>query len=157
MTDFAFPSQDFPALPGLRVVAGDAWAPVIVAGPLLTLVRSVESGRFAPNVTASVTRFPAGYDFSTAVDALDQQLSALPDADVTVRDKGQLQGRDAYVQEVVFTEPEIGTLVQIDLVVLVDRGAAVDLVHVAGTAAADRLDTEYADVREIVQSLVVTV
>jgi hypothetical protein len=124
---------------------------------VLTLVRDVEPGRFAANVTASITRFPAGYDFSTAVDALDQQLTALPDADVTVRDKGQLDGRDAYVQEVVFTEPEVGTLVQIDLVVLVDHDAVVDLVHVAGTAAADRLESEYAEVREIVQSLAVSV
>jgi hypothetical protein len=157
MTQHAFPSDAFPALPALALDAPDHWSRVIAPGSVVSLVWPREEGHFTPNVVVSVTRFDRGYAFNTATDALDAQLTSLQEAEVTARDKGQLDGRDAYVQEVVFVDDAVGSLVQVNLVVLVDHGPVVDLVHVAGTAAGDRLESDYAEVREIVQSLAVTV
>ena len=153
MPDYVFPSDAFPSLPVLTLSAPDHWAPLDAAGAVLAVGWPHEDGRFIPNVIATTTRFGSGYQFDVAVAALDSDLSQLPDAEVTVRDRGELSGAPAYLQEVVFTEPEAGTLIQFNLVFVVRHGTVVDLVHVVGTAAGDRLEPDYAEVREIIQSV----
>lgn len=157
MADHAFPSVTFPCLPALTLSTPDHWTPLHAAGAVLAVAWPHEEGRFIPNVIASMTRFGQEYDFDTAVTALDADLARLVDVEVTVRDRGELSGAPAYLQEVAFTQPEAGTLIQLNLVLLVRHENVVDLVHVVGTAAGDRLEPDYAEVREIIQSVTFTV
>jgi hypothetical protein len=157
MVDFSFPSDSFPPPPVLTLSAAEHWVPHIAPGAVLAVVWPREEGRFTPNVVVTATRFGAAYEFDVAVDALQADLGQLTDVEVTIRDRGELMGVPAYLQEVVFTEPAAGTLIQFNLVFLVRHGPVADLVHVVGTAAGDRLEPDYAEVREIVQSVAFTI
>jgi hypothetical protein len=106
-------------------------------------------------VLATVTRFAGGYDLAVAAAALEGELAALADVEVTATEHGRLGAHAAFVREVVFTEPTAGTLVQYNVLIVVESGPVVDLVHVVATAAGDRLDTDYAAARGVAQSLVV--
>jgi len=157
MTEFAFPTETFPPLPSLTVEAGEHWQPFYPAGAVLALAWLREPGRFTANVLATATRFDSDYEFDLAVKALDEDLSQLPGAQVSLRDRGSLSNWQAYVQEVAFTHPDAGTLVQCDLLVLVTHSAVSDLLHVVGTGAGDRLDSDYSEVRDVVRSVKISV
>jgi hypothetical protein len=157
MTEFAFPSEGFPALPSVSIDAGESWVAIYPPGTVLAVASPREEGRFTPNALVTVSRFGSLYDLDVAIASLDADLAGLPEAHVTVRERGIAAGWPAYVQEVTFRHEAVGTLVQCDLLVLVGDGPVRDLVHVVGTAAGDRLDTDYAEVRAIVQGVSIAV
>lgn len=155
MTSIKYPSATFPALPAICFEAGDGWRAFQPPGALLGLALETGEPAFVPNIIVNLTRFGPQYDFGVAIDSLAADLESLDESQITAREQGEVSGWPALVVEAVFKHAEAGTLIQVNYLILVGTGSARDLVHVAGTMGGDAVGSEYAQLREVMQSVAV--
>lgn len=153
----SYPSEIVPRPPRLTMDLPAGWQQVWTPGTLLA-VRAADdgSGRFLPNLAVTYRSTPAPYG----------PEDAYADLEVFVRTKadGELRplrtktiGDDTWVgADLAFVDPEAGTVGQLHLFLLRERGQVVDLLQVVGSyGAADPLE-DHAEVAAAVETLRVT-
>ncbi len=156
--DVQFPSTEFPGLPSFRLTMPAGWVTVESPGPgvLVALMAEGPPGAFKANVVVTSRRHTAPVELSTLATGVHDRLLELPEA-VLISEKevpvGHLASRLARVS---YRHPSAGTLVQAVLTVPVQHGSVVDVLDVVGTAAADRIDDDFNDVDQVMQSLGIT-
>ncbi len=146
MTALSFPSSDFPAFPAIGIDIPDDWQGFTLAGAVLAAAAPEVPGEFRPNVVVSITRFDAGYQLSTAADAIAEKFAGLDDAHEIGRDVSTIGGVEWAHIESTFLDPRVGTLVQAAHLAVITHGPVADLVQVTGSvtgsqAKAGLLDT----------------
>lgn len=152
-TTVSFPSEQFPAYPAISVEAPEGWTPIVVPGMVLALGRTPEPDVFRANVVVAVSRFPAGYELSTASKSVVEKFASLADAHEIGRDTATIDGVEWFHIESTFSDPRVGTLVQSAHLSIVDHGSVVDLVQVTGTVTGTQAhENGLGEVREIQRS-----
>jgi hypothetical protein len=152
MTTYSFPSSEFPGLTGVSLDALDGWSGLHAPGAVLALVKQVEPGRFAPNITAMVTRHLPDFQVEVAVAEVDAEAVRLTDASVEPSFVTTIGAREYVGRNVAFRHAEAGTLVQVHLFTAVDNGPVRDVVHLTGTCSGERAEAEYAELQKIISS-----
>lgn len=153
MPQLTYPSETFPGPPSVTLDVPDTWAPVRVGGALMSC-RRIESDRgFAPNVV--IRGFQRASDF-TMRDALAELRGFVEDQqDGTVDTPFDLvlDGLRLLGVNVSWTDPEIGTVVQIHLFHSSRRGRVVDLVQATGSVGGHDAQSSYGEVQQILQTV----
>lgn len=156
MPQLTYPSEVFPGPPGVTIDVPDTWAPVRVGGTLLSCRRIESDHGFAPNVV--IRGFQRTGDFSMR-QALDELRGFVAQQDQGhVDEPFELElGEVPFVGvNVSWTDPEIGTVVQIHLFAGSRRGRIVDLVQATGSVGGGDAQSAYAEVQQILQTIRVT-
>ena len=152
MPVFTFPSAEFPAVPEVSVIVPDGWTPGPPAPALLTVLAPHEAGRFRANVVITSERLAAPIDFAAYSSGVRQRVAELDSVQIAVDHLVQLRDRTAHIIQFSYRHPDAGTIAQAILTVPFDRGEVVDMFEVVGSAGADRIDTDFAQVDEIMRS-----
>jgi hypothetical protein len=152
MPAFSFPSVEFPAVPEISITVPDRWTAGPPAPALLTVLAPDEAGRFRANVVITTERLAAPIDFAAYSSGVRQRVAELESVQITL-DKGvRLLERTAHIIQFSYRHPDAGTIAQAILTFPFDRGKVVDMFEIVGSAGADRIDTEFAQVDEIMRS-----
>lgn len=149
-----FPSEAFPAYPSLRVAQPTGWVALAGVGLPLALAKQVPTGQFRPNVLVTVTRFGADHTVAAARKEVTRRLKELPRFTETLReDSADLLGVTGLRIEGYFADGKGGTLVQALRMCVLPAGPVFDVVQITGTCAGTQVDTAFAEIREIQDSL----
>ena len=150
-----FPSEAFPAAPSLQVVQPEGWVALAGVGLPLALAQEVPTGQFRPNVLVTVTRFGADFTVAAARKDVAKRLKELPRFTETLReDAAELLGVPGLRVEGYFSDGRGGTLVQALRMCVLPAGPVFDVVQITGTCAGAQVDSAFAQIREIQDSLV---
>lgn len=150
---FDFPSEQFPAFPAFTVAAPDEWSAISASGVVLAIGREIEEGEFRPNLVVSVSRFAAGYQLATAIEAVSLKFASLPDMVEIGREERPVLSAPGFRLEASFTDARVGSLAQAIHIAVLDRGPVVDLVQITATASAAQAMTLWPEIREIQNSV----
>lgn len=156
MPELSYPSEMFPGPPSVTLDAPDTWGPVRVGGTLLACRRIESDESFAPNVV--VRGFQRTSDF-TMRDAIAELRRFLDEQEAGSLDDPfeiELGGVPFVGVNVSWTDPEIGTVVQIHLFAGSRRGRIVDIVQATGSVGGETAESSYAEVQQILQSVRIT-
>lgn len=153
MPQLTYPSATFPGPPGVTIDVPDTWAPVRVGGTLMSCRRITSDHGFAPNVVIRGFQRTADFTMRHALEELrgfvgDQQAGSVDDPFEL-----ELGGVPFLGVNVSWTDPEIGTVVQIHLFAGSRRGRIIDLVQATGSVGGDDAQTSYAEVQQILQTV----
>ena len=157
MPTLQFPSEQFPAYPGVSLVQPDGWQALPEVGLPLALAREADSGEFRANVITVLNRVRAEHTLDQAVDEVVGRLTTLPQYQELGRSEIEVQGHAGFRIEGLFAEPSLGLLVQAVRIVLVDRGPVNDLVQVTGSCTGAQMQSVLPEIREIQDSLTIDV
>jgi hypothetical protein len=149
-----YPSDAFPAPPRLSMVRPAGWVALAGVGLPLAVAREVPAGQFRPNVLVTVQRLGAGHTVADSRSALGKRLKALPKFTETLReDAAEMLGSTGVRIEGYFSDGKGGTLVQAVRTVVLENGPVVDVVETTGTCAGSQVESAFADIRRIQDSL----
>lgn len=148
----AFPSDRFPAFPAVAVDAPDDWVPINALGSVLAVGQPPSAGNFRSNVVIAMSRFDAGYQLQTAIDAVVKKFTELPDFVEIGREERTVLGVPGFRMEVTFSDPRVGTLAQAIHLAVIEAGPVADLVQVTGTAAGEQGRDSWPTVRSVLDS-----
>ncbi|WP_066466027.1 LpqN/LpqT family lipoprotein [Sanguibacter suarezii] len=150
-----FPSDAFPAYPSLQVAQPQGWVGLAGVGLPLALAQEVPAGQFRPNVLVTVTRFGADFTVAAARKDVAKRLKALPRFTETLReDAAEMLGVSGLRVEGYFSDGKGGTLVQALRMCVLPAGPVFDVVQITGTCAGTQVDSAFAQIREIQDSLI---
>ena len=157
MKTLNYPSADFPGVPAVTLTAPDDW----VSGPpvqsLLSVLAPAASPGFRANVIVtserirSMCRRPRRWHRGSATGLPVYRRSPLRRIGWLIVD-----GRSGQVVQYSYVHPEAGTIVQAILSVPVQHDGVVDLFELVGSAAADRIDDDFAATIQILRSFTTT-
>jgi hypothetical protein len=150
MTTISLPSDAAPALPAISFEVPDNWVQTVYPGALLATFAPRPDGEFRPNVIATSTRHEPGFTLAEAQALLEGELAQLTEA--SLRDVAQ-PTEVSVAKGVAFIDPEAGTLVQIHVLVLVDQGACIDMVHLTTSCSAGTISEDETVLDKIIGSL----
>lgn len=151
------PSSTSPLMPSFRLDLPEGWCAVPAAGVLLAAASgSGAGGVFRPNVTVTAERVLAGVDLGSIASAFLADLRGYKDFTVAGDWTGRVAGQQARWQEYAFTDPQAGTLYQIQVLLFApmpEEAAVKDLIQVHATCAGSDAPTLYETLRGCAQSL----
>lgn len=153
MPQLTYPSETFPGPPSVTIDVPDTWAPVRVGGTLVSCRRIASDHGFAPNVV--IRGFQRSSDF-TMRNALAELRGFVADQQAgNVDEPFELElGEVPFLGvNVSWTDPEIGTVVQIHLFAGSRRGRILDLVQATGSVGGDDAQSSYAEVQQILRTV----
>lgn len=156
-TTLQFPSEQFPAYPGVGLVQPSGWQPLPEVGLPLALAKDAADGEFRANVITVLNRVRAEHTLDQAVGEVVARLSGLPQFQELGRSEIEVQGNAGFRIEGLFAEPTLGMLVQAVRIVLVDRGPVKDLVQVTGSCTGAQMPSTLPEIRAIQDSLSIVV
>ncbi|GAA1411921.1 LpqN/LpqT family lipoprotein [Oerskovia paurometabola] len=148
-----FPSEQFPAYPGVSLDQPDGWQPLPEVGLPLALAKDAAGGEFRANVITVLNRVRAEHTLDQAIGEVVARLTALPQYKELGRSEIDVQGHAGFRIEGIFAEPTLGALVQAVRIVLVDRGPVKDLVQVTGSCTGAQMPSTLPEIRAIQDSL----
>lgn len=152
----AFPSPHFPAFPGVSLQVPDGWQPIIVPGVMIAVALPPVEGTFRQNLVVAISRFAAGYELQTAIDAVTTKFASLEGSEEIGRDLTTLNGHEWFHIESTFLDPRAGTLVQAAQLAIVEQGGFVDLIQITGTVSAAQAQEFLPQLRDIQRSVVLS-
>ena len=148
---WSFPSAVFPAPPSFHFSAPIEW----VADPQTGTDAAVrlDSGvdAFAPNVLISSARIAGSRD--TILAAQSESVSSLDGVEVLDEIDLEVAGISWHLWESAFTDPRVGTVVQLAAIALTGAAPVIHSVSVVGTVTADRAPEVLPTIRAILQSI----
>jgi hypothetical protein len=156
-TTLQFPSEQFPAYPGVSLDQPEGWAPLPEVGLPLALAKDAVDGEFRANVIAVLNRVRAELTLEQATAEVVGRLSGLPQYKELGRSEIEVGGHAGFRVEGVFAEPSLGAMVQAVRIVLVDRGPVKDLVQVTGSCTGAQMQSVLPEIRAIQDSLAISV
>lgn len=152
----SFPSEAFPAYPRLSVQTPTDWVALAAVGLPLAVAKTVDEGKFRPNVLVTIARFGAEYSPEAAIKALDAKLKKLP------RYKEMSKVREPYLggegQHVVgrFAGAKGQMVRQSVSIAVINRGHVYDVLEITGTSALIPGDNIESEIQAIIDSLTVS-
>jgi hypothetical protein len=157
MTKYDFPSDTFPAFPSVEFDADAEWVEAQAPGAVISLVRSVAPGQFAPNLVVTETRHTPDFDLGTLLDDVAREAVERDGSADEPPFTATIHGREYAGRVIAFRDPIAGTLAQVHMATRVDRLSLSDVVHVVGTCSGDRVADDLPLLREVMSSVTVTV
>jgi hypothetical protein len=152
MKTLNYPSADFPGVPAVTLTAPDDW----VSGPpvqaLVSVLAPAESPGFRANIVVTSERIvnpPAPEALASGIRSRVADLPQIAFAQDRIVD---VDGRSGQVVQYSYAHPEAGTIVQAILSVPVEHDGVIDLFEIVGSAAADRIDNDFATAIQILRS-----
>lgn len=153
MTELRYPSDDFPAPVGVRVVAPERWVPLPHVGLPLALGREVDPGEFNPNVIVTVSRIRAEQTLDDAHAEVLRKLRPMPRLRELDGGEVDVDGLPGRWLEAAFKGGGGTVLVQAVRTVVVPRGPVADLVQTTGTCTLTQHPWAAAEIRAVQESL----
>ncbi len=147
-----FPSESFPALPGISLTLPDLWSGTLVPATLLAAHRQVDEGQFISNVIVRTQRVAQSVDLAAAATIVDNGIAELAEVEDISRTVLETGGRQVYCREFAFRHPQLGTLAQAWRVIAVAHEGVTDLFELVGTIAPPRM-VDLAEVRRLMDSV----
>ena len=129
-----------PGLPRMAVTSPAGWSVLPLDGVLVALAEPPRAGIFRANLTVSWQRLAAGPSLDGIADQLlAQHRDAYPGLELISDAAGTLAGRQARAQEYAFDVPDVGSLFQVQAVLLTAPLCGVqDLLQLHATCGGDR-------------------
>lgn len=156
MKTLNYPSTDFPGVPAVTLTAPDDW----VSGPpvqsLLSVLAPAASPGFRANVIVSSERIGNVPSPEALASGIRDRIAGLPQIAFAQDRRVDVDGRSGQVVQYSYVHPEAGTIVQAILSVPVQHDGVVDLFELVGSAAADRIDDDFAATIQILRSFTTT-
>lgn len=153
MPQLTYPSDTFPGPPSVTIDVPETWAPVRVGGTLMSC-RRIEGDRgFAPNVVIRGFQRSADFTMRDALAELRGFVAEQQDGTVDEPFDIDLGGAPFLGVNVFWTDPQIGTVVQIHLFNSSRRGRVVDLVQATGSVGGDDAQSSYGEVQQVLQTV----
>ncbi|GAA8843963.1 hypothetical protein DUHN55_09830 [Helicobacter pylori] len=156
MPELSYPSEVFPGPPGVTIDAPDTWAPVRVGGTLLACRRIDSDHGFAPNVVVRGFQRTGDFTMREALAELRAFVDEQPEGHVDEPFELTLGEVPFLGVNVSWSDPDIGTIVQIHLFAGSRRGRIVDLVQATGSVGGGDAQSAYAEVQQVLQTIRVT-
>ena len=156
MPELSYPSEVFPGPPGVTIDAPDIWAPVRVGGTLLACRRIDSDHGFAPNVVVRGFQRTGDFTMREAVAELRTFVDEQSEGHVDEPFELTLGEVPFLGVNVSWSDPDIGTIVQIHLFAGSRRGRIVDLVQATGSVGGGDAQSAYAEVQQVLQTIRVT-
>lgn len=156
MPELSYPSEVFPGPPGVTIDAPDTWAPVRVGGTLLACRRIDSDHGFAPNVVVRGFQRTGDFTMREAVAELRTFVDEQSEGHVDEPFELTLGEVPFLGVNVSWSDPDIGTIVQIHLFAGSRRGRIVDLVQATGSVGGGDAQSAYAEVQQVLQTIRVT-
>ena len=153
MTELRYPSDDFPAPVGVRVVAPERWVPLPHVGLPLALGREVDPGEFNPNPRAPPAGRPAEQPLADAHAAGGRKRGPMPRLRELDGGEVDVDGLPGRWLEASFKGGGGTVLVQAVRTVVVPRGPVADLVQTTGTCTLTQHPWAAAEIRAVQESL----
>jgi len=153
MPQLTYPSETFPGPPSVMLDVPESWAPVRVGGTLLSCRRISSDQGFAPNVVIRGFQRSSDFTMRNALAELRGFVSDHEDGHVDDPFELELEGVPFLGVNVSWTDPEIGTVVQIHLFAGSRRGRIVDLIQATGSVGGEDAQSSYAEVQQILQTV----
>lgn len=153
MTSLVFPSEEFPAQPGVTLEIPDDWKPVHSPGAVMAARRGTEDDTFAPNVVVRIDRRPAGFEISEALSELKRFVADRPQGTTSEPFKADLDGELFVGCDLSWVDDKVGTVLQAHLFGGVPSGPFVQLVQVTGSVGGALARDDYPTIKAIIKSL----
>ncbi len=152
MKQMRFPSEAFPPCPSIELTTPDDWTGIHAPGTVVA-VAAPASDAFQANVVVTWARVGPEFGLADAVREVEQRYAE--EQDVAVIGSAVTVEDAEWIGEYSFVHPSAGTLVQSNLVVVLNNPSVgvTDVVHACGSCAADQIKTTFPAVREIVRSM----
>lgn len=156
-TTVEYPSEIVPRPPRLTMDLPEDWQQVWAPETLIAVRKADDgSGRFLPNVAVTHRVVPAPYDGDRAYADLQAFVAGKDEGEVRPLRTKTIDGQEWVGTDVAFVEPEAGTVAQIHLFLLRQRGEVVDLLQVVGSFGAAELEQDQAVIGQALESVRVT-
>lgn len=153
MPQLTYPSETFPGPPSVTIDVPDTWAPVRVGGTLVSCRRIASDHGFAPNVVIRGFQRSSDFTMRTALAELRGFVADQQAGNVDEPFELELGEVPFLGVNVSWTDPEIGTVVQIHLFAGSRRGRILDLVQATGSVGGDDAQSSYAEVQQILRTV----
>ncbi len=147
-----FPSEIFPALPGVSLTLPEYWSGTVVPATLMAAHRQVDEGQFISNVIVRTQRLGAAVDLAGAARIVDDGIAELAEVEDISRTVLESDGRPVYCREFAFRHPQLGTLAQAWRVIAVAHDGILDLFELVGTIAPARM-ADLGEIRQLMDSV----
>ncbi|HET8766460.1 MAG TPA: hypothetical protein VFM86_03960 [Pedococcus sp.] len=156
MPTLKYPSEQFPGPPSVTVDIPDGWSPVRVPGTLLAARRAEKGGAFAPNLVVRGFTRSAEFTIGRALAELKAFVQERPDGEMDDPFEVEIADVPFVGVNVSWTDEKVGDVVQAHLFAGARRGQVVDLIQVTGSVGGPEVESEYATVQELMQTVRVT-
>lgn len=156
MTEFSYPSDQFPPQPGLTLTTPDGWTAIPAPGAAMAVRADAAPDTFAPNVLITVHRYLADFELSTALDGLRAELAEFEESRVEEPFAATFGEDPCVVVNTGVRHPEHGMLVQVHAYTSFGYGPVKDVIHVVGTCAGGRITEDYPLLQQVLESTRVT-
>jgi len=153
MPELTYPSETFPGPPSVTVDVPETWAPVRVGGTLLSCRRINSDHGFAPNVVIRGFQRSSDFTMRHALAELRGFVADQREGHVDEPFELELGGVPFLGVNVSWSDPEIGTVVQIHVFAGSRRGRIVDLIQATGSVGGDDAQSAYGEVQQILQTI----
>jgi hypothetical protein len=149
---WVFPSEAFPCFPEIHVDTPVTWTPAEAPGAVIALRKQVETGLFATNILATITRHSSDFAVEDAMNAISDELKQYQDAEIGDVAEAEVGGHPFATVDVAFRSDQAGTLLQVHMLTGVAAGRHLDIVHLVGTCAGGEAETDYRVLQEILNT-----
>jgi hypothetical protein len=150
MSTFSYPSDTFPAFPGVTLDCPQGWVPQPVPGAQLAVARP--TGGLVANVVVVFSRLLPGQSLEGATDESISRFSALPGATLE-RTEVKVSGLLGQRIEASWTDPRAGAVTQAVHLAVVEHHGVADLVQITGTCGGPQAAKTIAAIRGIQDSV----
>lgn len=151
----AFPGPEFPDLPAMELQVPQGWQPRHFPGTLMAVVLDRGTESFSPNLVVTHSRgIGLGWEQSEA--AVEEYVATLVEVETAPRERVVLNDRRWSVFEFAHIASEVGTVLQVIAITLVEHGSVVDTIRATATLAADQVTEALPQVRAAIGSIRIT-
>jgi hypothetical protein len=159
MTKLAFPSEEFPAQPEIKLAITlqipQDWKALPTPGTVMAARRVAEDGNFIPNVIVRVESRPAGFEVTDALTELKAFAAKRPQGTTSKPYQAEIDGRQFVGCDVSWVDDKVGTVLQAHLFSAEPSGSSLELVQVTGSVGGAQARVDYATLKAIMKSLTV--
>ena len=159
MTKLAFPSEEFPAQPGITPAVTlqipQDWKALPTPGTVMAARRVAEDGTFVPNVIVRIKSQPAGFEVTDALTELKTFAAERPQGVTSKPYKAEIDGRQFVGCDLSWVDAKVGTVLQAHLFSVVPSGSSLQVVQVTGSVGGAQAPKDYPTIKAIMKSLTV--
>src|SRR5512141_344153 len=112
MTTLVFPSEEFPAQPGITLHIPKDWQPVHAPGAVMAARCASDAGTFVPNVVVRIERRPVDFEIAEALAELTRYAAERPQGTISAPSEVELDGRLFVGCDLSWVDDQVGTVLQ---------------------------------------------
>lgn len=157
MSTLAYPSEQFPAYPGVSLDCPDGWSALPTPQAQLAIVRDAGAEEFRANVVVVITRLLPEQTLETVAKEAAARLEALPGYEEVGRLEMEISGHPGFRIEGAWTTQDTGTVAQALRATVVEHDGMRDLVQITGTCSGGQVQALWETIRSVQDSVRITV